>query len=94
MMNQEMTIKQYLENKNIDYKQRGDQLWVKCLFNDCDDDSRPNEYHLSFNTNTSQYYCHKCNAKGNLKSIMEFFGDRVEYPRQASSQTIGLVAKK
>lgn len=89
-----MTIQQYLESKNIEYKQRGEQLWVKCLFNGCDDDSRPSEYHLSFNADTSQYYCQKCSSKGNLKLLMQFYGDSVEYPRQTTSQTIEAITKK
>lgn len=74
-MNNQPTIQEYLDSKNIEYKLRGEQLWTKCLLSTCDDDSRPNEYHLSFNVETGQYYCQKCNKKGNLITLMAHLGD-------------------
>ncbi len=74
-MNNQPTIQEYLDSKQIEYKIRGKQLWTNCLFSTCDDDSRPNEYHLSFNVDTGQYYCQKCSSKGNLATLKQHFGD-------------------
>ena len=53
-------IKEYLISKGISFYERNGELITKCLFNDCDRDSKANESHLYFNSNTSQYECKKC----------------------------------
>jgi DNA primase len=75
-MNQEtITIKQYLEKKNISYKEIGKELVARCLFGGCDDNSREGEAHLYFNSETGQYDCKKCGAKGNIFTLAEHLGD-------------------
>ncbi len=74
-MSNNITIKQYLENKNIPFQEKGDELITKCLFNNCDNDSKGNEAHLYFNKNTSQYECKKCGEKGNLITLQKHFDD-------------------
>ncbi len=69
------TISEYLNEKNIPYVERGNELITKCLFSSCDKDSRTGEAHLYFNKDTSQYDCKKCGAKGNLFTLKKHFGD-------------------
>ena len=68
-------IKEYLTEKNIHFKKKNGELITKCIFNDCDKDSRPNEAHLYFSKETGQYHCKKCNEKGNLTTLKKYFGD-------------------
>jgi hypothetical protein len=70
-----MTIKEYLTQKGIEFRESGGELITKCVFADCDDGSRPNEAHLYFNAATSQYDCKKCGAQGNLKTLKKHLGD-------------------
>jgi len=70
-----ITIKDYLTQKGVEYKEHNGELITKCIFNDCDNDSRPNEAHLYFSTETSQYHCKKCDAQGNLATLKKHFGD-------------------
>ncbi len=81
-MNQNtITIKEYLIQKNIEFSERNGELITHCLFNDCDKDSKGNEAHLYFNTETGQYDCKKCGEKGNLVTLQKHFGDTPETPK-------------
>lgn len=66
---------EYLDTKGIEYKRRGSELSTNCLFNGCDDDSRPNEHHLYLDDTTGQYHCKKCDASGNLVTLKKHLGD-------------------
>ena len=68
-------IVQYLEDKEVDFTIQGREVLANCLFSGCDDDSRGNEHHLSFNRSTGQYRCFKCGAKGNLTTLKKHMGD-------------------
>jgi len=72
---QTITIKEYLTQKGIDFKESNGELITKCLFNGCDDDSGSNEAHLYFNIETGQYDCKKCGEKGNLITLAKHLGD-------------------
>ena len=74
-----ITIKEYLTQKNIPFREEGKELITKCLFNDCDRDSSSNEAHLYFNKESGQYDCKKCGKKGNLITLKKHFGDS-SYP--------------
>lgn len=63
--------KELLDSKNIDYRERGQELITHCIFNDCDADSRGNEAHLYINAITGLYFCHKCGEKGGIKGLRE-----------------------
>jgi hypothetical protein len=79
--------KELLDSKNIDYRERGNELITHCIFNDCDADSRGNEAHLYINANTGQYFCHKCGQKGGIKSLREALGISTKpLPRQSFKQ--------
>jgi hypothetical protein len=71
-----MTIKEYLNQKGIEFKEVGGELIAHCLFSGCDDESRRNEAHLYFDAETGQYDCKKCGAKGNILTLMRHFGDK------------------
>ncbi|QQR77471.1 MAG: toprim domain-containing protein [Candidatus Moraniibacteriota bacterium] len=75
------TISEYLNEKNIPYTERGNELITKCLFSSCDQDSREGEAHLYFNKETGQYDCKKCGAKGNLLTLKKHCGDSSGTPR-------------
>jgi len=59
-----ITIKDYLSQKGIVFRESGRELITKCLFNDCDRDSKGDEAHLYFSIETGQYDCKKCGEKG------------------------------
>lgn len=78
--------KEILDSKNIDYRERGQELITHCIFNDCDADSRGNEAHLYINAETGQYFCHKCGEKGGMKGLREILGiSAMPLPPQASN---------
>jgi len=80
--------KEYLDSKNIDYRERGNELITHCIFNDCDSDSRGNEAHMYINATTGQYFCHKCGEKGGINGLREALGVSTQSPRrQASDQS-------
>lgn len=67
-------LTELLQNNGIEYRERGDELELHCLFNDCDADSRGTEAHLYINKHTALYDCKKCGEKGNLITLKEHFG--------------------
>jgi len=69
--------KQYLNLKGIPFRESNGELITKCIFSNCDIDSRGNEGHLYFKEETGQYNCKKCNASGNLITLQKHFGDPV-----------------
>ena len=79
-------IEEYLISKGIDYIERRGELLVKCIFGGCDEDSRREEYHLSFNAGTGQYHCFKCEAIGNLITLKKHFGDFVEHSKKQATE--------
>lgn len=80
-MNQKnITIKDYLLEKNISFKEVGEEIISKCIFNNCDDDSVGNEAHLYFNSQTGQYECKKCGEKGNIQTLRKHFNDSTPPP--------------
>lgn len=76
-MKSNQTIKEYLLEKGITYRENGQELITKCIFSNCDTDSRGEEGHLYFKEETGQYNCKKCNASGNLITLRKHFGDPV-----------------
>ncbi|MCE9643080.1 MAG: toprim domain-containing protein [Candidatus Andersenbacteria bacterium] len=80
MKKQEITIKEYLAQKGVEFQERGGELITACLFNGCDDDSRTNERHLYFNAEDGVYQCKKCDERGNIISLRKYFGDEQEKP--------------
>jgi len=70
-----ITIREYLTEKGIPFRESGKELIVKCLFNDCDRDSKGDEAHLYFSTETGQYDCKKCGAKGNIITLRKHLND-------------------
>ena len=58
-----ITIKEYLSEKGINFRESGKELITKCFFNDCDRDSRGEDGHLYFSIETGQYDCKKCGEK-------------------------------
>lgn len=75
---QTITIKEYLTQKGIEFKESNGELIAKCLFHGCDEDSGNNEAHLYFNIETGQYDCKKCGEKGNLVTLAKHLGDSVD----------------
>lgn len=88
-----VTIKDYLTQKGVEFKEANGELITKCIFNDCDSDSRPNEAHLYFSAETSQYHCKKCDAQGNLATLKKHFGDTPKKSYRNSRFSVELVHK-
>lgn len=88
-----ITIKEYLTKKGISFRESGNEIITKCLFNNCDNDSRDNEAHLYFSAETGQYDCKKCGEKGNLVTLAKHFGDTVPKPRTTNTFNAELVEK-
>ena len=82
-----ITIKEYLIQKNIPFREVGGELITKCLFGPCDGDSKGDEAHLYFNTETGQYDCKKCGAKGNILTLAKHLGDTDDRPKRAKFNT-------
>lgn len=81
-------IKEYLSQKGINFRESGKELIAKCIFSNCDSNSRENEGHLYFDTDTSQYQCKKCDAKGNIITLQKHFGDVVEKEKKKNIKSI------
>jgi hypothetical protein len=88
-----ITIKEYLTEKGIPFRENGRELIAKCLFNDCDRDSKGDEAHLYFSIETGQYDCKKCGEKGNLLTLAKHFGDTGPKPRKTNTFNVELVEK-
>lgn len=70
-----MSPEQYLTQKGLPFKERGKELVLACLFNDCDRDSRGSEAHLYMCRDDGLYNCKKCDTSGNLITLARHFGD-------------------
>ncbi len=90
----ENDIKKYLGQKGISHREEGNELVVKCVFSNCDDDSVGSEAHLYISKETGQYQCKKCLASGNLYTLKKFYGDIVvqaEKPKNVRTITPTMV---
>lgn len=74
------SAREYLQQKGIEFQERNGEIIARCVFNDCDKDSRPNEAHLYIHPDTGQYDCKKCGEKGNLITLAKHFGDDLAKP--------------
>lgn len=88
-----ITIKEYLTEKGIPFRESGRELVAKCLFNDCDRDSKGDEAHLYFSIETGQYDCKKCGEKGNILTLAKHLGDTGPKPRKTNDFNVELVEK-
>lgn len=88
-----ITIKEYLSEKGIPFRESGKELITKCLFNDCDRDSKGDEAHLYFSTETGQYDCKKCGEKGNLFTLVKHLGDTGPKTKKTNTFNAELVEK-
>jgi DNA primase len=88
-----ITVKDYLSQKGIVFRESGRELITKCLFNDCDRDSKGDEAHLYFSIETGQYDCKKCGEKGNLLTLAKNLGDTNIKPRKTNDFNAELVKK-
>ncbi len=70
-----ISIRDYLIKKGIQFIENNGEIVSKCIFNGCDKDSRSNEAHLYFDTQTGKYQCKKCGTSGNIFTLVKYFGD-------------------
>lgn len=89
-----ITISEYLTRRGIEFRESGDELVTKCLFGECDKNSRQNEAHLYFSAATSQYSCKKCGAQGNIFTLAKHLdGDlkdiAADAPKAPTSRSVG-----
>jgi len=71
-------IREYLESKGLQVKERGtDNLSTHCMF--CDEDpSKAGRLYVNVDEAGDKYgvwFCFLCNAKGNINTIREHYGD-------------------
>ncbi len=78
--------REYLRDKAISFRESNGELITKCLFSDCDADSKGKEAHLYISAETGQYECKKCGAKGNLVTLAKHFGDKIRNTARKSSK--------
>lgn len=71
-------IKEYLNRKGVQFREYNGELIVRCIFNNCDSDSKGKEAHLYFSAATSQYECKKCGETGNIHTLAKHFGDSIK----------------
>jgi hypothetical protein len=88
-----ITIKEYLAEKGVSFRESGKEIITKCLFNDCDRDSKGDEAHLYFSVETGQYDCKKCGEKGNIITLAKHFSDTGPAPRKTNTFNVELVEK-
>ncbi len=63
-----ITMKEYLIQKGITFKETNGELITKCVF--CE-----KENHLYFSAETGQYQCKVCGEEGNIFTLAKHFGD-------------------
>lgn len=71
------SVREYLTQKGILFRERNGELIIKCVFSTCDNDSKGNEAHLYISAETGQYECKKCGTKGNMLTLARHFGDNI-----------------
>lgn len=71
-------IKEYLNHKGVQFRESNGELIARCIFGNCDADSKGREAHLYFSTSTSQYECKKCGETGNIHTLAKHFGDSIK----------------
>ena len=91
-MNLNVTAKEYLAQKGLEFREHGNELIIACPFNNCDTDSRPNEAHCYVTADTGLYDCKKCGEQGNLVTLAKHFGDDLN--AQKASKKPGAEAPK
>jgi len=73
--NNDFDVHDYLKRKGIHIKKiSGDELILDCFFCDPPD----TKGHFSVNVKTTQCHCFKCCYKGNIFTLMKYFGDRMD----------------
>ncbi|PIP16461.1 MAG: hypothetical protein COX46_02080, partial [bacterium (Candidatus Ratteibacteria) CG23_combo_of_CG06-09_8_20_14_all_48_7] len=83
-----LTVRDYLTKKGIPFREVSGELITKCIFSDCDDDTKSSELpHLYINPETTEYFCHKCGAKGNFVTLARHLGDDIALPPEPASAT-------
>ncbi|MCL5070826.1 MAG: toprim domain-containing protein [Actinobacteria bacterium] len=89
-----ISIKEYLISKNITFIKRNNELITKCLFNNCDNNSKGKEAHLYLNIHSGQYECKKCGVKGNIFTLAKYFGDDLKDIGKEKSNKYGQKKQK
>lgn len=87
-------VENYLSAVGIEYKEHGKELMFPCLNGCDDDDSESEKYHCSINSETGQWHCFKCEAKGNLASLKKLLGDTNSGSTTRESNNVSAMPKK
>jgi hypothetical protein len=77
MIKKYTSMREYLSEKGITFRESNGELITRCIFGNCDADSRGNEAHLYIDRERALYHCKKCDAKGNFITFARHFGDDV-----------------
>ncbi|HSW99567.1 MAG TPA: toprim domain-containing protein [Patescibacteria group bacterium] len=89
-MDKYQEIVELLNNNNVEFREHGDELNLRCIFNDCDADSHGGEAHLYVNKVTGLYDCKKCNERGNLVTLKRHFGVETPSPKAPKRLPVSL----
>ncbi|HLM84191.1 MAG TPA: hypothetical protein VK254_03205, partial [Candidatus Bathyarchaeia archaeon] len=71
----DISPRDYLREKNIEFREANGELILKCPFDRCDEDSAENEAHCYMSADAGQFQCKKCLTAGGLKKFAEHLGD-------------------
>lgn len=74
-------INDLLNDNNEEFRERGDQLQLRCFFNNCDAERPLAQGRLYINKNEGAYLCHRCGEKGNLTTLKRHFGIEPARPK-------------
>src|SRR3989344_6480733 len=86
----EITIREYLMQKGIQFREVNGEFVTKCIFSNCDNSSSGNEGHLYFNKE-GLYHCKKCDARGNFITLKKHFDDTTNFQRKSTKFNAELV---
>lgn len=75
MNDEHISITEYLNRKDVTFRESGEHLIAQCPFADCDKDRKPADWRFYLNAKTSQYDCKRCGAVGNIFTLAKHLGD-------------------
>jgi len=67
-------VRQALEDKGIEFRERGREIITHCLANNCDEDSTGIEAHMYIHADHGCFYCFKCGEKGSYYNLLKLMG--------------------
>lgn len=83
-----ITVRQYVTQKAIPYKETSGELQISCVFGECDYETK-HAGHMYIHAETGLYDCKKCGAQGNLWTLSKHLGDNLhDFNRSVSRSAV------